>query len=52
MEPGDRLPGLICHSCLFNVERVYEFKLQCEQSDSFLRKYLNSDKSMVRYNYS
>ncbi|RZF37926.1 hypothetical protein LSTR_LSTR005426 [Laodelphax striatellus] len=42
---GDGLPNLICHSCLFNVERVYEFKQQCEHSDNVLRQHLMSGKS-------
>ncbi|XP_021927842.1 zinc finger protein 483-like isoform X4 [Zootermopsis nevadensis] len=37
---GDGLPALICHRCLYQVERSFEFKEQCEHSDATLRQYL------------
>nr|CAD7448920.1 unnamed protein product [Timema bartmani] len=38
---NDGLPTLICHRCLYQAERSYEFKLQCEDADSTLREYVN-----------
>ncbi|XP_046668856.1 zinc finger protein 271-like [Homalodisca vitripennis] len=40
IEKEDGLPSLICHSCLFNVERSLNFKNQCEQADSMLRSFI------------
>uniref|UniRef100_A0A1B6L7M2 Protein krueppel n=1 Tax=Graphocephala atropunctata TaxID=36148 RepID=A0A1B6L7M2_9HEMI len=40
IEEEDGLPSLICHSCLFNVERSLNFKNQCEQADSILRSFI------------
>lgn len=37
---GDRLPAQICHRCLYQVERSYDFKEQCETSDRVLRQYV------------
>jgi hypothetical protein len=41
---GDGLPALICHRCLYQVERSFEFKEQCEHSDTTLRQYLKRQK--------
>ncbi|XP_069696363.1 zinc finger protein 732-like isoform X2 [Periplaneta americana] len=41
---GDGLPALICHRCLYQVERSYEFKEQCEHSDATLRQYLKKQR--------
>jgi hypothetical protein len=41
---GDGLPALICHRCLYQVERSFEFKEQCEHSDATLRQYLRRQK--------
>nr|CAD7263438.1 unnamed protein product [Timema shepardi] len=38
---NDGLPTLICHRCLYQAERSYEFKLQCEDADATLREYVN-----------
>ncbi|XP_014249120.1 zinc finger protein 883-like isoform X2 [Cimex lectularius] len=38
MHEGDGLPSLICHRCLYHVEQINEFKIQCEQSDALLRQ--------------
>ncbi|XP_075235455.1 uncharacterized protein LOC142332735 [Lycorma delicatula] len=35
---GDGLPASICHQCLAQVDKSYQFKLQCEKSDATLRK--------------
>lgn len=37
----DGLPNKICHSCLNQVHRSYEFKNQCERSDATLRQFLS-----------
>lgn len=37
---GDKLPAQICHRCLYQVERSFDFKEQCETSDKFLREYV------------
>ncbi|KAK6641089.1 hypothetical protein RUM44_012790 [Polyplax serrata] len=39
---NDGLPSLICHRCLYQVEKSYDFKTQCEASDAMLRKYLSA----------
>ena len=41
---GDGLPALICHRCLYQVERSFEFKEQCEHSDATLRQYLKKQR--------
>ncbi|KAJ9573985.1 hypothetical protein L9F63_008643 [Diploptera punctata] len=41
---GDGLPALICHRCLYQVERCYDFKEQCEHSDATLRQYLKKQR--------
>ncbi|XP_067000213.2 uncharacterized protein [Anabrus simplex] len=41
----DGMPSLICHRCLYQMERSYEFKIQCENSDAKLRQYINRIKS-------
>nr|XP_024219383.1 zinc finger protein 761-like [Halyomorpha halys] len=40
MSEGDGLPSLICHRCLYHIEKANEFKVLCEQSDALLRQYL------------
>lgn len=42
MYVNDGLPSQICHRCLYQVEKSYEFKTQCEASDAMLRKYLSA----------
>ena len=37
---GDGLPSLICHRCLYHIEKANEFKEQCEQSDALLRRFV------------
>lgn len=37
---GDELPAQICHRCLYQVERSYDFKEQCESADKILRQYV------------
>lgn len=37
---GDALPAQICHRCLYQVERSYDFKEQCVTSDKILRQYV------------
>lgn len=34
----DGLPASICHQCLAQVDKSYQFKLQCERADAMLRK--------------
>ncbi|PSN44162.1 hypothetical protein C0J52_17428, partial [Blattella germanica] len=41
---GDGLPALICHRCLYQVERSYEFKEQCEHSDATLRQFVKKQR--------
>lgn len=41
MSEGDGLPSLICHRCLYHIEKANEFKILCEHSDVVLRQYLN-----------
>lgn len=36
----DGLPSSICYQCLAQVDKSYQFKLQCEQSDATLRQNL------------
>lgn len=36
----DGLPAAICHQCLAQVDKSYQFKLQCEKSDAALRQNL------------
>ncbi|XP_026273902.1 zinc finger protein 583-like [Frankliniella occidentalis] len=36
----DGLPNKICHSCLNQVHRSYEFKTLCERSDATLRQFI------------
>lgn len=36
----DGLPNKICHSCLNQVHRSFEFKTQCERSDATLRQFI------------
>lgn len=40
MYANDGLPSLICHRCLYQAEKSYDFKNQCEASDAMLRKYM------------
>ncbi|XP_046677122.1 zinc finger protein 723-like isoform X2 [Homalodisca vitripennis] len=37
---NDGLPSSICYQCLAQVDKSYQFKLQCEQSDATLRQNL------------
>lgn len=39
---GDGLPALICNKCISRLNIAYQFKQQCESSDSRLRQYFNS----------
>lgn len=45
---NDGLPSLICHRCLYQVEKSYDFKTQCEASDAMLRKYLTAFQSNLQ----
>uniref|UniRef100_A0A1B6CCA0 Protein krueppel n=1 Tax=Clastoptera arizonana TaxID=38151 RepID=A0A1B6CCA0_9HEMI len=36
----DGLPSSICYQCLAQVDKSYQFKLQCEKSDASLRQHL------------
>nr|CAD7603595.1 unnamed protein product [Timema genevievae] len=42
---GDGLPTLICQQCIHQVNRSYDFKMQCERSDAMLRQYANNTNS-------
>ncbi|XP_063232397.1 zinc finger protein 674-like [Bacillus rossius redtenbacheri] len=39
---GDGLPTLICQQCIHQVNRSYDFKIQCENSDAMLRQYASN----------
>ncbi|XP_054276780.1 zinc finger protein 383-like [Macrosteles quadrilineatus] len=40
LDENDGLPSSICYQCLAQVDKSYQFKLQCEQSDATLRQSL------------
>ncbi|EEZ98149.1 zinc finger protein 358 [Tribolium castaneum] len=39
---GDGLPNKICHPCKFQLEKSYNFRKKCENSDMKLRQHLKS----------
>lgn len=54
---GDGLPQSVCPNCSQQIENAYLLKLQCEESDMALRRYLNpnaaiSDQNIVDLNKS
>ncbi|CAG2058504.1 unnamed protein product [Timema podura] len=49
LSENDGLPLLICGVCRLEVDRTYEFKLQCEASDSTLRQYVHFHCTGARY---
>uniref|UniRef100_A0A1B6DF48 Protein krueppel n=1 Tax=Clastoptera arizonana TaxID=38151 RepID=A0A1B6DF48_9HEMI len=48
VEENDGLPSQICHSCLYNLEQLSEFRDNCLESDSLLREYLSSSSNIKR----
>jgi hypothetical protein len=44
MTEGDGLPTLICEQCSGLVEKFYEFKELCRNSESILRDHLETQK--------
>nr|CAD7405091.1 unnamed protein product [Timema poppensis] len=49
LSENDGLPVLICGVCRLEVDRTYDFKLQCEASDSTLRQYIHFHCPGARY---
>ncbi|KAK4882099.1 hypothetical protein RN001_005418 [Aquatica leii] len=47
---GDGLPHLVCLNCSQQIENAYLLKLQCEESDMTLRRYLNSEPTITTTN--
>lgn len=39
--PDDGLPPFICFNCSEQLEKAFQLKLQCEESDKVLRRHLN-----------
>ncbi|KAL1508854.1 hypothetical protein ABEB36_003683 [Hypothenemus hampei] len=44
---GDGLPDKICHPCKFQLEKSYNFRKKCEQSDMKLRLHLKEIKDKL-----
>lgn len=43
---GDGLPPTICQKCMNNLNKAWQFKLQCESSDTKLRQFYNNTNNM------
>lgn len=44
---GDGLPDKLCHPCKFQLEKSYNFRKKCEQSDMKLRLHLKDVKERI-----
>jgi hypothetical protein len=43
---SDPVPNLICHRCLYEVDRFHEFKEICEKANITLQQYFNRRDNM------
>ena len=44
---SDPLPNLICHRCLYEVDRFYDFKEICEKANTTLQQCFNRCDSIM-----
>jgi hypothetical protein len=44
---SDPLPNLICHRCLYEVDRFHEFKETCEKANTTLQQCFNRRNSIM-----
>jgi hypothetical protein len=44
---SDPLPSLICHRCLYEVDRFHEFKETCEKANTTLQQCFNKQNNIM-----